>query len=376
MALQDWVLFGGVALLLRHGLKKRREDKEYDEWFTKLSKEVQQKREAEWNRRLNINLARKSTPCKFRDGLTYDDFRQMAEYAGRKIRRVIRIRVQGPLIDCEVESQTGYSTWYFQIDFNDWGHITGTYWIRTDNDDSSIPDRYGELISREIGCYLNRNNIPRMDYSGIVDSDPDIGNDEAFRKTESFLSKVFRKKANISTQYEFNELYGEHLYFVIAFLKRRGFCNIQVIPIKTFDDYSPNYIYEVDSVQIQENKSFGYGDIFHRTSKILVYYYAKREISVPFSESYLRHRNCDEVQEHLRNYGFVWIEKERIRGNPMCLLRSEGSVEQVLIGEKEPEPMQADTLYPYDTRIVIMYFSHAFTLEGSVKKFKDMLDID
>ncbi len=56
----------------------------------------------------------------------------------------------GPVVYGIVESQSGLSEWSFTIDFNDYGHITGEYWITTDNDDSIIPERVAGRIREAI----------------------------------------------------------------------------------------------------------------------------------------------------------------------------------------------------------------------------------
>lgn len=77
----------------------------------------------------------------------------------RKIKRVKSVSVRSAVIYRNVESQTGYSDWDFSVDFDNWGHVTGTYWTQTDNDDSSIPHHYGQMVSGWIhDFYRDREN--------------------------------------------------------------------------------------------------------------------------------------------------------------------------------------------------------------------------
>jgi len=42
------------------------------------------------------------------------------------------------------------SEWNFKVDFNDYGHLTGQYWLTSDNDDSNIPSHVADNISSMI----------------------------------------------------------------------------------------------------------------------------------------------------------------------------------------------------------------------------------
>ena len=93
---------------------------------------------------------RRDIPCNFDGKISYEQFRSIALKTSRRIRR-LSVEVYGSTIYGEVTSQSGISTWEFTIDFNDYGNITGNWWItRCENDDSYIPNRYGELMEKEI----------------------------------------------------------------------------------------------------------------------------------------------------------------------------------------------------------------------------------
>ena len=77
----------------------------------------------------------------------YDDFVQIAKLSARGFKRLRLVSVDDVVIRCNVESQTGYSDWYFTVDFNNWGHVTGILWTLSQiNEDSLIPKRYGRLF--------------------------------------------------------------------------------------------------------------------------------------------------------------------------------------------------------------------------------------
>ncbi len=103
---------------------------------------------------------RRNTLCRFVDGFSEEEFVQMVKRAGKNIRRLSEISVDGPIVYGVVQSQSGISEWNFKLDFNDYGHITGKYWLSSDNDDSNIPERFGDLIRSAI------NNFSSEDYYG------------------------------------------------------------------------------------------------------------------------------------------------------------------------------------------------------------------
>ncbi|MBE6988354.1 MAG: hypothetical protein E7432_06240 [Ruminococcaceae bacterium] len=114
------------------------------------------KKEREESERHKAETARrKNTPCNFEDGISEEDFSRLALKVCKKIKRVKNASVRGPFLYGKVESQSGLSTWDFSVDFNDYGHITGNYWVTSGNVDSNIPARIGELISQAIALSMN-----------------------------------------------------------------------------------------------------------------------------------------------------------------------------------------------------------------------------
>lgn len=113
------------------------------------------KNQAEFERKKAQENKRKNTKCKFEDGITESQFEEIVFSVTRNIKRLDTVSVSGPVVTCGVESQSGITTWCFQIDFNDHGHLTGRYWIYSDNKDSKIPNRIGEKISEQLKNIIN-----------------------------------------------------------------------------------------------------------------------------------------------------------------------------------------------------------------------------
>lgn len=93
---------------------------------------------------------RRMTNCSFSKGITKTEFESIAHQASVGIKRLKEIYVEGPVVHGTVRSQSGLNIWTFKIDFNDYGHVTGKYWIYSDNNDSDIPKFLANKIKENI----------------------------------------------------------------------------------------------------------------------------------------------------------------------------------------------------------------------------------
>ena len=93
---------------------------------------------------------RQITIC-YPDELSEDDFQKLAHRVAKRIKRLTIDIAENAVITGHVDSQSGISTWEFVVDFDDYGTITGNYWMRScDNYDSGIPERFAELMKQAI----------------------------------------------------------------------------------------------------------------------------------------------------------------------------------------------------------------------------------
>ena len=116
---------------------------------------------------------RRNTPCNFSDGISESDFVAISKCAGRGIKRLTDLSVRGPIVYGKVRSQSGLSDWNFEIDYNDYGHITGKYWLWSSNDDSKIPQVVADRISSSIRCFSESRNASSTDgYDSISSEQP------------------------------------------------------------------------------------------------------------------------------------------------------------------------------------------------------------
>lgn len=218
MEFTDLALLGGAAWLIKAGMRKSAADKEEQDRFLeeqRLREEEWERDKAEWDRCKEVNKTRKEMPCFINGGISEQVFRDIVYKVDKSFKRITKLRIEQAVIYCTVQSQTGYSEWDFTADFNDWGHVTGTYWIRTDNNDSSIPSHFGQVVSEQVEAYLSEHRINQFDFSDYVDNNHELGTNlgfDSFRK-ESWFEKLFiSKKRFIHLSFDLSRLVNEHLY--------------------------------------------------------------------------------------------------------------------------------------------------------------------
>lgn len=100
---------------------------------------------------------RRSHRVRFKDNLTIDDFYEIVESRCKLVKRIDKVDINNGLISVDVLSQSGISRWSFEIDFNDYGSITGRYWLESENKDSNIPKNIAKSIANSIKNKLGDN---------------------------------------------------------------------------------------------------------------------------------------------------------------------------------------------------------------------------
>lgn len=102
------------------------------------------KRQAEEEQR------RKNSPLVFDPRLGYQDFQDLVGEIAKTTPRLLGFRISGLVVSLEVRSNSGLTTWSATTDFNDYGHLTGRYWLTTDNTQSPIPQFFAHAVQAEI----------------------------------------------------------------------------------------------------------------------------------------------------------------------------------------------------------------------------------
>ena len=106
---------------------------------------------------------RRNTPCYFVDGISEKTFRRITKQTSKRFKRLKVTEIDGAVIYITYYSQSGLSDYDAVIDFNDYGHITGRYWLSNENDDSNLPSKFAECIGEQ--------------FLEVIESGEDDGND-------------------------------------------------------------------------------------------------------------------------------------------------------------------------------------------------------
>lgn len=91
-----------------------------------------------------------NSPLQFDDGITAEEFAELAATTSRGMPRLQGVQVRGMNVTIQVRSNSGLSMWTAKVDFNDYGHLTGNYWLSSENADSVIPEHFARLMQTEI----------------------------------------------------------------------------------------------------------------------------------------------------------------------------------------------------------------------------------
>ena len=148
----EWLIGAGVVGSLLHVANKEKKERE---------------EAAQEERR------RKSCICRFNDGMTQREFVELVHREGKAISRLKTVSIEGPVVSGKVRTVSGLSHWSFEIDFNDYGHLTGRYWLDTDNDESTIP----EVLAGRIASAIKAGHCESWFYD-FADNDEDDNEDD------------------------------------------------------------------------------------------------------------------------------------------------------------------------------------------------------
>ena len=329
---------------------------------------------------------RTEIPFRFSNGITKEKFIEIAEEAGRRIDRVTELSVSGPIVYGTVESITTISEWNFKIDFNDFGRITGSYWLTSDNEDSMIPERVADIMSSMIVELLEEK---RTDYE--YDYESSTRNEriteykqKSRQETLTRIKKVLKivgivflimmlisavssigsfvvykyqeYKKSIPVGISSDYIIGKDYKKIEKKLEKNGFQHVISTPNYDLKYKDKDEINTVASVKIGEKEEFKKNKKFPYDTDIYIEYHDLKKATIPVSYKEAKKLDHNELEDLLAKEGFVNINVEEDKDLTVGLLSKEGRVKSVRInGEKEFE--KGDRV-KIDADIIITY--HAF----------------
>lgn len=328
---------------------------------------------------------RKNTPCKFNDGVSQAEFTEIVKMSGKRIKRLTSLISHGPIVYGMVESQSGLSEWSFEIDFNDYGHITGEYWITTDNDDSKIPERVADRIKKAI---LN----PEMSGEDSFYDQNEYDEDSEDRFSEEYhgnankntsIHKILKKKSHVKRNlililimvlvmvslvgwYEYKSLIpisyseqslvGLEYELVVKKLEDAGFSHVSTEEIDDLSENQTSEEYVVTDVKIGWVTSFSGVTKLPSNFPVTITYHTLEKIAVPMSSKEAKGSNYKEVQNAFKDAGFTNISTKVEYDIVTGWITDDGEVESIIIDENEK--FDSGDKYKLNSEVVITY--HTF----------------
>lgn len=328
-------------------------------------------------------LRRKNTPCEFSDGLSRDEFEEIAVKVCKKIKRVKKATVEGPFVYGEVESKSGLSTWSFCVDFNDYGHITGKFWITSQNDDSNIPNHIGELISQTITATATSNNC-NNDYDYDEDDNEDTNVDNcSFLAAKSAIADHRTRKSKVRIimvvalilcivgvlGYKYgldsklipvgtsaSDLVGNQYLDVMDALSEAGFTNILENEISDLSYAQLESDGIVTEVSIDKSTSFSPVSKYAYDTEVIVTYHSLRLVHAPISAKEVKGQNYTVVNDAFLTAGFGNIILVPVEDVMLGWFHKAGEVASVSIDDNRKYDIAH--FYRPDVQVVIEY--HTF----------------
>ena len=102
---------------------------------------------------------RRESPLKFIPWLTEQDFHAMVARVASQTPRLAGTTIDGLVVEITIRSNSGLSTWSATLDFNDYGNPSGRYWIRTENDQSPVPEWFAKKLQGEMVGRLQQGGV-------------------------------------------------------------------------------------------------------------------------------------------------------------------------------------------------------------------------
>lgn len=320
---------------------------------------------------------RKSIPCQFDNGISEMEFQVFVKQIGRKIRRVTQLSIEGPIVYGEVISQSGLTKWNFEIDFNDYGHVTGKYWIFTENNDSNIPTYISDCVKEFIegvGMYEEAD----YDFDEPVDSENDIkikysnfrekAHRDSYIKKENVkrnsivilavcmivfvLGSYFELRRLIPMEYSSKTLVGLEYTQVVQNLHKAGFTNIHKQKISDLPIECEEKENLVTKVKLEYGDKFDKHTKYPVDSKIIVVYHTVSVYSAPLSSKEAKGMNYQDVIRKFKKAGFTNISTSIKYDVITGWLTDNGEVKSVTVnGEK----IDLSDKFRPDAKIVVTY---------------------
>ena len=93
---------------------------------------------------------RRATPVEWDPRFPREAFQDLVDRTAQRLPRVYASHTNGLIVTIHVKSNTGLTNWKAEVDFCDYGRLTGNYWITSENTQSPIPQALADAIVAEV----------------------------------------------------------------------------------------------------------------------------------------------------------------------------------------------------------------------------------
>lgn len=93
---------------------------------------------------------RRGTPVVWDTRFPNEAFQGFVNETTQRLPRVVETHVDGLIVTIHVKSNTGLTRWKAEVDFCDYGRLTGQHWISSENSQSPIPQALADAVVGEV----------------------------------------------------------------------------------------------------------------------------------------------------------------------------------------------------------------------------------
>ncbi|GAA3033542.1 hypothetical protein [Microbacterium dextranolyticum] len=93
---------------------------------------------------------RRATPVEWDPRFSREAFQDFINKTTQRLPRVYASHADGLIVTIHVKSNTGLTSWKAEVDFCDYGRLTGKYWITSENTQSPIPQALADAVVAEV----------------------------------------------------------------------------------------------------------------------------------------------------------------------------------------------------------------------------------
>jgi len=363
MGFFSYLFLGGLSLYGIHKIKESNEKARQEEEI-KIQKENK----------------RKSCVYNFDEGLSKEEFDEIVFSCTRKIKRIENVEIDGLAIYVTVSSVSGLSLWDFILDFNDYGKLTGKYYLKSENYDSDIPQKLNHLIYEKLEPHIDTiKENKRIEKERQKEEQQKRQYKNQKKLTKQKKRKQFCKKhrkgiavfvcivllgiLTLIGYYQYSKLipigYNDEMLVGLSFevvedkLKNAGFTNVLTAAAEDLTLEQAELENVVFEVKIKDDNDFTKDKKSPYDTKIIVRYHSIAPVSSPFSSDEIDKRNYLEVQNQFQEAGFVNISLEPIYDVVLGWFASDGEIESITINDEDEFYKGKD--YRQDDEVVIKY---------------------